>query len=127
MDAAKTTYYEEKNITVAVMWMIAAGFIFIFGSCAALLYLGFQPQFAPVLNGYLATKTVTYHVGCSGSTQDASACLAKALDTCGRKKNGTQTLYVRKISSSGEGKPVEIAFMCEQDAGSGDGAGSGLR
>ncbi|WP_156954357.1 hypothetical protein [Paraburkholderia acidipaludis] len=96
MDAAKTTYYEERNITVAVMWMIAAGFVFIFGSCAALLYLGFQPQFTPVLNGYLATKTVTYHVGCSGSTQDASACLAKALDTCGRKKKWHSNALCKK-------------------------------
>lgn len=113
MKDKESSYYEMRVVTFYVVTILAAGFIVIFGVCISLFFFGFQPQSIPFVSEYLEAKSIKFHVGCSGSTEDAAACISKALDICGRQKNGAQTLYIKQISPHGENEPIDVFFRCE--------------
>ncbi|WP_321907861.1 hypothetical protein [Paraburkholderia sp. J11-2] len=117
MDVVKSSFYDTKMITFAIISILASGFLIVFGFCASLLFFGFQPQTVPILSSFLEAKSITFHVGCSGATEDTSACLAKAFDICGRQNKGAQTLYIKKIAFQAENGPVDVAFLCGADPG----------
>ena len=112
MDAVKNSFYETRAITLIVISILVSGFVAIFGFCVSLLFFGLQPQTVPILSTYLEAKSVIFHVGCSGSTEDTSACLAKAFRICGLQKNGAQTLYIKRVTSREQNGPVDVAFFC---------------
>ncbi|WP_322105510.1 hypothetical protein [Paraburkholderia sp. J41] len=116
MKDKEDSFYEMRSVTFFVVTILAAGFIVIFGVCISLFFFGFQPQSIPFVSGYLEAKSVKFHVGCSGSTEDVGACISKALDVCGRQKNGEQTLYIKQISVHGENEPIDVFFRCEADS-----------